>query len=45
MTIADSQLVVPQPEWDLIVQAANITRNFAVELAGGQEEGGRVWFY
>lgn len=34
LTIADSQLMLPQPEWQLIAQAAKNSRNFAVQLEG-----------
>jgi len=41
--IADSQLEIPAQEWQLIAQAANTTRNFAVELASKQGEGVSGW--
>jgi hypothetical protein len=33
LTVIDSQLMVPQAEWDLLAQAAN-NRNFAIDLQG-----------
>lgn len=33
LTVADAQLMLPQPEWELIAQGAN-SRNFAIDLQG-----------
>jgi hypothetical protein len=33
LTVIDSQLMVPQAEWDLLAQAAN-NHNFAIDLQG-----------
>jgi hypothetical protein len=43
LTIADSQLMLPQPEWQLIAQAAKNSRNFAVQLEGEQLRQQRSW--
>jgi hypothetical protein len=33
LIVIDSQLMVPQAEWDLLAQATN-NRNFAIDLQG-----------
>jgi hypothetical protein len=33
LTVINSQLMVPQAEWDLLAQAAD-NRNFAIDLQG-----------
>jgi hypothetical protein len=43
LTIVDSQVMLPQPEWQLIAQAAKGSRNFAVQLEGEQSHHQRSW--
>lgn len=36
--VADSQLVLPQAEWQALLQAAKASRSFALQLAGELED-------